>query len=114
VQAVEARRGIVRGLDPIARGISDVGPVIPGEESHPLDRSCAFAGVDVQEPTEIRGPGADHVEVATGKCETVMMLSEEASVGRLSVLGVAMREGLRTAAYAAWDYNSVQFLVKGR
>ncbi len=74
-----------------------------------LDGSAVFVFHRSQIPAPV-----ERIDLATGKRETVMVLSEGNSAGRVSVLSVSMADDLKSIAYAAWDYTSVLFTVTGR
>jgi dipeptidyl aminopeptidase/acylaminoacyl peptidase len=63
--------------------------------------------------SEIPAP-VDRIDLASGKRETIMVLSEGNNAGRVSVLTVSMADDLRSVVFAAWDYTSVLYTVGGR
>jgi len=72
-----------------------------------LDGSAVFAYRRSVIPAPV-----DRIDLATGKRETVMTLSEGNSVGRVSVPSVAIADDMHSVTYSVWDYSSVLFTVK--
>jgi dipeptidyl aminopeptidase/acylaminoacyl peptidase len=74
-----------------------------------LDGSAVFVFHRNEIPTPV-----ERVDPATGKRQTIMMLSDRDRAGRVSILTVSMADDLRSVAYATWNYTSVLFTVTTR
>jgi len=73
------------------------------------DGSAVFTVQQNQIPAPV-----ERVDLATGKRQTVMMLSEGSSAGRVSLLSASMADDLQSIVYSAWDYTSVLFTATGK